>query len=112
MSWQQEQPNTLLFKRRGEPDMVLHANMDYLGHSARAVARTPGGHPEGYLEAFANIYQGFADAVAAFPESPQSTGFASIDDGVAALRFIRAARLSSEQGSVWTELAAIERNTA
>ena len=111
MSWQQEQPNTLVLKRRAEPDTILHANMDYLGASARAVARTPGGHPEGYLEAFANIYQAFAEAVTAFPEAPQPRGFASIDDGVAALRFIRAARLSSQQGSAWTELAAIERKS-
>ena len=110
--WQQEQPNTLTIKRRGAPEAVLHANMDYLGDAAQAVARTPGGHPEGYIEAFSNLYVAFADDVAAFPERPAVAGYASIDDGVAALRFIRAARVSSDNGSAWTTLADIERNAS
>ena len=106
------QPNTLAIRRRGEPEEVLHANMDYLSDAARAVARTPGGHPEGYIEAFANLYAAFAGDVQAYPERRDPAGYASIDDGVAALRFIRACRLSSEAQSAWTPLADIERSTA
>lgn len=103
--WAQEQPNTLTIKRRGEPEQVLHANMDYLGETARGVARTPGGHPEGYIEAFANLYAAFADDVRAFPDTPERPRYATIEDGVAALRFIRASLASSGNDSAWTALA-------
>lgn len=111
LHWEQMAPNTLTWRRRGAPDEVLHANTDYLSESARAVARTPGGHPEGYIEAFSNLYQAFARDVRAFPAAPAlPRGYASIEDGVAALRFIRAARLSSQADSAWTVLAGIESN--
>lgn len=108
LSWFQEQPNSMVISRRGEPAQVLQANMDYLSDAARAVARTPGGHPEGYIEAFANLYGAFARDVRAFPETTTAGGnsmVATIDDGVAALRFIRAARVSSDNDSAWTRLA-------
>lgn len=111
LHWAQEEPNALTLKYRGAPERVLRAgvNMPYLSETARAACRTPGGHPEGYIEAFANIYAAFARAVCAFPERVQGeTGYASVEDGVATMRFIRAARLSSENGSAWTQLAGVE----
>lgn len=111
LHWFQEEPNRLSLKRRGEPEQVLRpgAGTPYLSEPALAVCRTPGGHPEGYIEAFANLYKAFAADVRAFPEAPaQPRGYASIADGVAALRFIRAARLSSEAGSAWRDLAGVE----
>lgn len=107
LSWFQEQPNSMVISRRGEPASVLQANMDYLSEAAQAVARTPGGHPEGYIEAFANLYGGFARDVRLFPATT-ATGhpaYATIADGVAALRFVRAARVSTENDSAWTRLA-------
>lgn len=107
LHWRQEQPNTMTIKRRDMPEQVLHANMDYLSAPARALARTPGGHPEGYIEAFANLYLAFARDVRQFPERPERPGYAGIDDGVAALRFVRAARHSSAENSAWIKLADI-----
>lgn len=111
LHWFQEEPNTLTILRRGEPDLVLHpgANAAYLCDEARAVCRTPGGHPEGYIEAFANLYAAFADKVARYPDAGGSpNGIASIEDGVAALRFIRACIHSSNNQSAWTPLAGFD----
>jgi len=107
--WAQEEPNSMTIRRRGEPDQVLQpgANVAYLSPEAAAMCRTPAGHPEGYLEAFANLYVSFAKAVRAFPERIQE-GYASVADGVAAMRFIRAAVVSSKNESAWTRLEGIE----
>ena len=103
--WAQEEPNTMTIKRRGEPDQVLRpgTNVGYLSDAAVAVCRTPAGHPEGYIEAFANLYAAFASAVRDYPDH-DSTGCASVADGVATMRFIRAALNSSRNQSAWTRL--------
>lgn len=107
--WAQEEPNSMTIRRRGEPDQVLRPgiNVDYLSPEAAAMCRTPAGHPEGYIEAFANHYVSFASAVRAFPERIE-VGYASVADGVAAMRFIRAAVVSSQENSAWTKLDSIE----
>ncbi len=107
--WAQEEPNTMTIKRRGEPDQVLRPGSDvgYLSKAAVAVCRTPAEHPEGYIEAFANLYTGFARAVRDYP-AHTGTGCASVTDGVATMRFIRAAVTSSRNQSAWTRLAGIE----
>jgi predicted dehydrogenase len=66
------------------------------------VTRLPSGHPEGYLEAFANIYRDFADAVRG--HAPERPSYASIDDGVAGMRFIQAAYDSSARDAAWIDL--------
>ncbi len=103
--WAQEEPNTMVIKRRGEPDRILRpgSNVGYLSSAAAAVCRTPAGHPEGYIEAFANLYSGFARAVRDYP-TQSATGCASAADGVAGMRFIRAALTSSRNRSAWTSL--------
>ena len=107
--WAQEEPNSMTIRRRGEPDQILRpgANVAYLSPEAAAMCRTPAGHPEGYIEAFANLYVSFANAVRAFPERIEE-GYASVTDGVAAMRFIRAAVVSSQKNSAWTTLEGIE----
>ena len=106
MHWAQEEPNTMTIKHRGQPDQVLRAgaNVGYLSEAAIAVCRTPAGHPEGYIEAFANLYAGFARAVRDYPEHG-GTDCASVADGVATMRFVRAALTSSRNQSAWTRLA-------
>ena len=63
IDWQQEDPNRLRVKWLDGPEEIRHAAGSYLGADARAVTRLPGGHPEGYIEAFAVLYREFADAV-------------------------------------------------
>ncbi|MGI9203771.1 MAG: Gfo/Idh/MocA family protein [Woeseiaceae bacterium] len=107
LHWAQEEPNTLTIRQRGEPDQVLRpgVNVAYLSDAARARCRTPGGHPEGYIEAFANLYADFAGAVRAFPEITDDIS-ATVADGVRGMRFIRAAITSSNNDSRWTSLQA------
>ncbi len=103
LHWAQEEPNTLTIKTRGEPDRVLRpgVNVGYLSSEAIARCRTPGGHPEGYIEAFANLYADFARAVIACPDETDY-GCTSVADGVRAMRFVRAAITSTDNGSQWT----------
>ena len=106
--WMHEEPNKLTICHRGEPDQVLRpgANIGYLSDGALARCRTPGGHPEGFIEAFSNLYVDFAKAVAAFPVTTD-TVCASISDGVRAMQFIRASITSSKNSSEWTSLQSV-----
>ena len=66
IDWKQEDPNRLRVRRVDKPEEIRHAAGPYLSADARAVTRLPGGHPEGYLEAFAVLYREFADALEAW----------------------------------------------
>jgi len=66
LEWRQEDPNRLRVKWLDRPEEIRHASGSYLSQDARAVTRLPGGHPEGYLEAFAVLYREFADALGAW----------------------------------------------
>ena len=63
MEWHQAEPNSLYVKWPDRPMEVVRTGNGYMGAAARANTRTPGGHPEGYIEAFANIYRNFARTV-------------------------------------------------
>jgi predicted dehydrogenase len=108
LHWQQEQPDTLRVARRGRPDEIWHSGSDptYLDSSALTLTRLPSGHPEGYLEAFANIYRDFANAVRG--NVPDEPAYAGLSEGVAGLRFIEAAHKSSARGGTWVELSGEE----
>jgi predicted dehydrogenase len=104
LHWRQEQPNSLRVARRGRPEEIWTPGGDrkYLGEAAMAATRLPSGHPEGYFEAFANIYRDFAEAVRG--RVPESPSYASLEDGVAGMRFIQAAYDSSARGAAWLDL--------
>ena len=69
LHWRQEEPNTLRIGYRDKPTEIWHAgaNRPYLAADVLAIQRTPGGHPEGYLEAFANIYRAFGEQLRGAP---------------------------------------------
>ncbi|MGA7110631.1 MAG: Gfo/Idh/MocA family oxidoreductase [Terracidiphilus sp.] len=105
LDWKQEDPNRLRLKWLDRPEEIRHAAGSYLGESARAVTRLPGGHPEGYLEAFAVLYREFADGLAAWKDGksdslPQT--LPGIVAGVRGMRFIDRAIESSKRQS-WIE---------
>jgi len=108
LDWSQEQPNALLFTPLGEPPRLIRR----AGAGASAVAahasRIPAGHPEGYLEAFAQLYRDIAEQIGARRESrqpdPASLLVPSIADGVRGMRFITAAVASSEASAAWTAI--------
>ena len=106
LHWRQEQPNTLAVKRRDRPDEVWHAggNRPYLSPDILAIQRTPAGHPEGYLEAFANIYSAFAKQIRGADVAGDEPGYATMEDTLSGMKFLRAALKSSRQGAVWVTL--------
>jgi predicted dehydrogenase len=107
LHWTHGEPNILTIGHRGQPDQVLHPgnNVEYLSTAAAARCRTPAGHPEGFIEAFSNLYADFANAIRAWPESTDNN-CATVADGVRAMRFIRATIVSSANNSQWTPLQA------
>jgi predicted dehydrogenase len=107
LEWHQEEPNTLVVKWQDRPREIYRTGFDYLSVSARANTRTPSGHPEGYIEAFANIYAAFIKAIREYKpgkHSGQSHDFPSVDDGVRGMAFIEAAVKSSRSGQKWTSI--------
>jgi len=102
LEWHQQDPNTLIYKPAGRPWARLLTGQSYLSPSAKALTRLPAGHPEGYLEAFANIYRGFIqDVRRAGLGQPPVRDYPGVQDGVRGLRFIAQAVASSRAGSVW-----------
>ena len=110
IEWAQHEPNTLLVKWLDAPTQILRAGANYtdrLSSFATSNCRTPGGHPEGYLEAFANIYKNFAATLMAKMDgtkpSKESLDFPSVDDGVRGMAFIDNVVASAQSDKKWTE---------
>ena len=101
LEWNQEDPNSLLRTYTDRPMETLRAAQGYLPTSAGDWFRTPPGHPEGYIEAFANVYLDFAQAIREGRDV--ATGVAGAVRGMA---FIEALVESSENDSAWTEIKA------
>ncbi|TXS91866.1 Gfo/Idh/MocA family oxidoreductase [Parahaliea maris] len=105
LEWHQQEPNTLIFKPAGQPWQYLRTSVSLKSVAAAEVTRTPGGHPEGYLEAFANLYRLFLADVRRFIDgTPPVGGYPSIDEGVHGMRFIARAVESSNANSSWVEV--------
>ncbi len=110
LEWHQNEPNTLLLKWPDQPMQVYRTANGYLSKAALAAGRTPPAHPEGYLEAFANIYKNFANAVRARLDGKKVTkddpanDFPKIEDGVRGMAFIEAVVASSKKNAAWMKL--------
>lgn len=107
--WTHTDPNTLLYKPHEEPVQVLRAGTGYLKDLAAKNTRLPAGHPEGYLEAFANIYVEFATAVndhlnGEF-KSASDYDFPNAEEGVRGMAFVMNMLKSSESNIKWTEFS-------
>ena len=111
LEWHQEDPNELVFKRADAPPVVSRRGNSYLSPAARAATRTPFAHPEGFIEAFANVYRSaataIADAVAGRKPPKGGYDFPTVDDGIAGMNFIAAAVQSSKRGAKWVKLPRI-----
>ncbi len=105
LEWHQMEPNTLLVKWLDQPTQVYRTGVGTLYPETLAHFRIPAGHPEGYLEAFANIYRNFALCVRARMEGtmpdPLHTDFPSIHDGVRGMRFIEKVIESGKSDQKW-----------
>jgi predicted dehydrogenase len=106
LEWAQQEPNTLLVKWLDQPTQVYRTGTPWLSSYAKHNTRTPAGHPEGYLEAFANLYRNFAQTLSARLDgttpSPESLDFPGVDDGVRGMAFIDNLILSNESPEKWT----------
>jgi len=104
LEWQQMEPNTLWLKWADRPTEMLRVGGGYMGSFAKFNTRTPGGHPEGYLEAFANIYRNFALTVGARMNGQEPTAemldFPGIEDGIRGMMFIEAVVKSGYDDSI------------
>ncbi|WP_186398090.1 Gfo/Idh/MocA family protein [Stappia sp. P2PMeth1] len=107
LEWEQEQPNHLWFTPFGEPKRLITRGGAGAGAAAGRVTRVPAGHPEGYLEGFATIYQEAAHAIRAAragkPAGPEVL-YPGISDGLAGMAFIDACVRSSRANGRWTSL--------
>ena len=107
LEWAQEEPNKLWFSRFGEPKQLLTRNGAGALPEARRVCRVPGGHPEGYLEAFANIYAEAAQAIRARQAGlpvPDGVTYPTLSDGLAGMRFVAACVTSAKRNAGWVTL--------
>jgi predicted dehydrogenase len=105
MEWSQMEPNTLVLKWLNQPAQVYRAGQPYLSDIAKHNTRVPAGHPEGYLEAFANIYRNFAATIVAknqgITPTPEILDFPTVADGVRGMAFIENAVASSQSDQKW-----------
>ena len=108
LEWSQEDPNYLWFTPLGEPKRLITRNGAGASEASQSVSRIPGGHPEGYLEGFATIYNEAADAIRAVQGGASRENAMGVLPGIAAgmdgMRFINACVTSSANDASWTKL--------
>ncbi|MGH8018487.1 MAG: Gfo/Idh/MocA family protein [Opitutaceae bacterium] len=110
IEWHQEHPNELIVKAVGQPVQVRRRGNSYVSANAAKYTRTPFGHPEAFIEAFANVYLAAAEAIAdevSGRKLKKEYDFPNIDDGVEGMAFIEAVVKSSKSKSKWTRLAKV-----
>lgn len=107
LEWHQEEPNTLKVKWLDAPVQLYRSGQPYLCAAALHHSRTPSGHPEGYLEAFANIYRNFAATLrarlAGTTPDAQLSDFPGVDEGVRGMAFIENVVASGQSDQKWTD---------
>ncbi len=108
ISWSQMTPNTLAFKQQDKIAQIYSAGASYLEDRAKYNTRLPSGHPEGLLEAFANLYQNFAfciqDKINNKSSSKEKLDFPGIKEGIRGMLFIEACVHNSKSGQKWTKV--------
>ena len=106
LEWAQQEPNTLIVKWHTQPTQIFRAGGNgFLSDVAKFNCRTPAGHPEGYLEAFGNLYRNFALTLSAKIDGTTPSellDFPSVDDGIRGMAFIDNVVKSNESNEKWT----------
>ena len=105
LEWAQQEPNSLILKWLDAPVQILRAGGNNLSSYATFNSRTPGGHPEGYLEAFGNLYRNFALCISAENEgikaASEAYDYPSVDEGIRGMAFINNVVKSSLSNDKW-----------
>jgi len=107
LEWRQEDPNYLWFSALGQTPRLITRGGAGAGSGAGRVTRVPSGHPEGYLEGFANLYSEIARAIRAARDGGKpdpAVMFPTVEDGLVGMEFVEAALESSRKGNVWVKL--------
>ncbi len=110
LQWRQEEPNSMIVRRNGQPHAIYtrDPNAPHTNEAGAAACRLPSGHPEAYLEAFANVYRAAFDAMVERSEGKQvervNTIYPNIYDGVEGMMFIEQSVASSVQDAAWLPL--------
>ncbi len=110
LEWHQRDPNTMFLKWADQPQQIYRTGLGYLSAAAKGATRTPPAHPEGYLEAFANVYKNFARHIRAvqagtkLAKNDAALDYPKIEDGVRGMAFIEAVVKSSKKNAAWTKL--------
>ncbi|MDG2182771.1 MAG: Gfo/Idh/MocA family oxidoreductase [Mariniblastus sp.] len=108
LEWHQEHPNELVVKFAEQPRQIHRRGNVYNGEVCGKYTRLPFGHPEAFIEAFANVYLGAAEAIAdevnGTYSGPEGYDFPTVADGVEGMAFIEAAVNSSKNNAAWTKL--------
>ena len=108
LDWRQEEPNALVHSPIDGPRRILTRGSPWLGRSASQACRLPPGHPEGFIEAFANVYLGVAADIQARLEGraadPVDADYSRVEDGVRGVRFIEATIESARSDRKWTDV--------
>jgi predicted dehydrogenase len=106
LEWHQEHPNELVVKYPDAPRKIYRRGNSYISETAKRFTRLPFGHPEAFIEAFANIYLEAARAVEAVKAGkpiPPDIDYPTVEDGVLGMAFIATAVASANNGSTWTK---------
>lgn len=101
VEWRQEEPNDLIYKPAEAPVQIYKRGNEYLCEEAKEATRLPPGHPEAFIEAFANVYVAVAEAI----RSGEHSGFPSVHDGARGVHFIEKVVESSKSGRKWTKVS-------
>ncbi len=107
LEWAQEDPNYLWHTPFGEPKRLITRNGAGAGGAAERISRVPPGHPEGYLEGFANIYSEAAEAILAHRNNktqPEEVIYPTVHDGLRGVQFVDACVRSSKRNAAWVKL--------
>ena len=105
LEWHQQDPNELIIKPKGKPWENWRRGHGYMGNPAKDATRTPPGHPEGYLEAFATLYKHVcADIRRVKTGQPAQGGYPTAADGLRGIHFVIKAVESSKKGAVWVDM--------
>jgi predicted dehydrogenase len=107
LEWQQDIANTLLVKWLDKPAEIMRTGGGYVSSFASHNTRTPAGHPEGYLEAFANLYRNFALSIkadmAGKTPTPEELDYPGIEEGVRGMAFVENVIASGKSDKKWTD---------
>ena len=107
LQWFQENPNELIWKKADAPQQVYRRGNNYVSAAAAGATRTPFAHPEGFIEAFANVYRSaavaIADSIAGRKAPKEGYDFPTITDGLAGMAFIETAVKSGKLGAKWVK---------